>query len=197
MCVTGDQDRLTRRLADALERLTTAVRTLAATDSQHQGLSVIQLHVLLALGAHPAERRGVGALAEEFAVTVPTMSDAVTALVRKGLVTRLPIPGDGRRRELALTVEGEHLAAQVAGWDAPLVDALGTLPPAAREELLQDVLDLVARLYHAGVITVDRSCASCRFFRRDQGSPHYCALLEQPLRRADLRVDCPEHQPAR
>jgi hypothetical protein len=27
-------------------------------------------------------------------------------------------------------------------------------------------------------------------------SPHHCALLDLPLSGADLRTDCPEHEPA-
>ncbi|SEN27628.1 transcriptional regulator, MarR family [Nonomuraea pusilla] len=195
-----DQPPLDRRLADALERLTHAVRTLAVAGSQANGLSVVQLHALLALASHPAERRRVGALAEEFAVTAPTMSDAVSALERKGLVVRAAVPGDARRRELTLTPEGEALTARLSGWDGPLLEALGTLPAEERAALLQAALDLIAGLRRAGVITVDRSCVSCRFFRRDArddpAAPHYCGLLEQPLPRAGLRVSCPEHQPA-
>ncbi|MFF5207308.1 MarR family winged helix-turn-helix transcriptional regulator [Streptosporangium sp. NPDC000396] len=195
----GSDDRLDRRLADALERLTTAVRTLAVTGAQAHGLSVVQLHALLALASHPAERRRVGALAEEFAVTAPTMSDAVGALERKGLVARTPVPGDARRRELVLTSDGERLAARLDGWDDPLVDTVGALPRGEREALLRAALDLIAGMHRAGVITVDRSCVSCRFFhrdvRQDPGAPHFCALLEQPLPPADLRVDCPEHLP--
>jgi hypothetical protein len=50
------------------------------------------------------------------------------------------------------------------------------------------------------VITVARMCVSCRFFRPDTHrmsvSPHHCALLDLPLSGADLRTDCPEHEPA-
>ncbi|WP_206184605.1 MarR family winged helix-turn-helix transcriptional regulator [Thermoactinospora rubra] len=192
--------RLDRRLADALERLTTAIRTLAVAGAQAHGLSVVQLNALLALASQPAERRRVGALAEEFAVTAPTMSDAVTALERKGLLARIPVPGDARRRELALTPEGERLAATLTGWDGPLVESIGRLPRPEREALLRSALDLIAGLRRAGVITVDRSCVSCRFFGRDvrddPAAPHFCGLLEQPLPAAELRVDCPEHEPA-
>ena len=41
---------------------------------------------------------------------------------------------------------------------------------------------------------------SCRYFRPDTHqrsvSPHHCALLDLPLSGADLRTDCPEHEPA-
>lgn len=57
---------------------------------------------------------------------------------------------------------------------------------------------LIARLHAAGVITVARMCVTCRFFRKDQhddsSTPHHCNLLDMPLKRRDLRLDCPEHE---
>jgi hypothetical protein len=62
------------------------------------------------------------------------------------------------------------------------------------------LMRLISALQGAGVITVARMCVSCRFFRPDTRprsvSPHYCALLDLPLSGADLRTDCPEHEPA-
>lgn len=196
----GPNGGLDRRLVDALERLTTAIRALAVAGAQAHGLSVVQLQALLALASRPAQRRQVKALAEEFAVTAATMSDAVSTLERKRLVARTSVLGDARRRELTLTADGERLATAIIDWDGPLVESVGTLPRVEREALLRSALDLIAGLRRAGVITIDRSCVSCRFFRRDvrddPAAPHVCGLLKQPLPAAQLHVDCPEHGPA-
>jgi hypothetical protein len=62
------------------------------------------------------------------------------------------------------------------------------------------LMRLISTLQGAGVITVARMCVSCRFFRPDahsgSSSPHHCTLLRLPLSGADLRTDCPEHEPA-
>jgi hypothetical protein len=62
------------------------------------------------------------------------------------------------------------------------------------------LMRFISALQGAGVITVARMCVSCRFFRPDahpaDASAHHCALLDLPLSEADLRTDCPEHEPA-
>ncbi|HEX2098039.1 MAG TPA: hypothetical protein VHF46_03175 [Rubrobacteraceae bacterium] len=60
------------------------------------------------------------------------------------------------------------------------------------------LMNFIASLQRAGIITVARICVTCRFFLRDEhlnsDSPHHCTLLAAPLAGSDLRVDCPEHE---
>ncbi|MEU5696874.1 MarR family winged helix-turn-helix transcriptional regulator, partial [Actinosynnema sp. NPDC020468] len=190
---------LDRRLADAVERLGHGVRSLAQSSARERGLSPLQQQAVLALARQPAARREVGALAAEFDVTTPTMSDAVTALERKGLVARTP-GVDGRRRLLTLTEAGSAVARDLAAWDGPVLDAFGRLPAADRATTLRSLLLVVADLQRQGVVSVARTCTTCRFFEVDRhpdpAAPHHCHLLRAPLPSSDLRVDCPEHQPA-
>ncbi|WP_028921931.1 MarR family winged helix-turn-helix transcriptional regulator [Pseudonocardia acaciae] len=189
---------LDRRLADAIERLGHGLRSLAQHSARAHGLSPLQQQAVLALSRRPTVRREVSALAAEFDVTTPTMSDAVTALERKGLVTRSP-GADGRRRLLTLTAGGEAVAGELAPWDGPLLAALAGLPVADRAATLHGLLRVIADLQRQGVVSVVRTCTSCRFFRpnarTDPAAPHRCDLLEAPLPLVDLRTDCPEHEP--
>lgn len=196
--IEGTAD-LDRRLADALERLGHGMRSLAQRTARGHGLSPLQQQVVLALVRQPSARREVAALAQEFDVTTPTMSDAVTALERKGLVTRSP-GADGRRRSLALSDSGEVVARELVTWDAPLTAALARLPVADRGVALQTVLHVIGDLQRAGVVSVARTCTTCRFFSRDAfadpSAPHRCDLLRAPLPLTELRTDCTEYEPA-
>ncbi|MBB5083651.1 MarR family winged helix-turn-helix transcriptional regulator [Nonomuraea endophytica] len=190
---------LERRLADAVERLGHGLRSLAQSSARERGLSPLQQQTVLALVRKPAARREVSALAAEFDVTSPTLSDAVAALERKGLVARSPGP-DGRRRLLALTDDGQEVARQLAPWDGPLLEAFARLPVADRATTLHSLLQVIADLQRRGVVSVVRTCTTCRFFEShahaDSAAPHHCHLLRAPLPLTDLRIDCPEHQPA-
>ncbi|MGE3285089.1 MAG: MarR family winged helix-turn-helix transcriptional regulator [Pseudonocardia sp.] len=190
---------LDRRLADAIERLGNGLRSLAQQSARAQGLSPLQQQVVLALHRQPAARREVNALAAEFDVTTPTMSDAVGALERKQLLTRSPGP-DGRRRLLTLTERGEATARALAAWDEPLLTALARRSVADRATTLDSLLHVVADLQRRGVVSVARTCTTCRFFvpdaHPDPDAPHHCDLLRSPLPRARLRTDCPEHDAA-
>ncbi|HEX6687079.1 MAG TPA: MarR family transcriptional regulator [Solirubrobacterales bacterium] len=78
---------------------------------EESGLSMTQCKALLELGGigDNADPRQVSDLAETFGVSVPSMSRAVDALVRKKLVTRLEDPDDRRVRRVAITEKGKKL----------------------------------------------------------------------------------------
>jgi DNA-binding MarR family transcriptional regulator len=64
-------------------------------------------------------------LAAQCALDPSTISRAVAALVRSGLVRRAADPDDGRASVLALTSQGRAVLADVTGWyDERLADAL-------------------------------------------------------------------------
>lgn len=190
---------LDRRLADAIERLGNGVRALSQRSARTQGLSPLQQHAVLSLSRQPAPRREVNALAAEFDVTTPTMSDAVSALERKGLLTRSP-GSDGRRRLLTLTDRGFQVSAELSAWDAQLVGSLAALPETDRATTLHTLLRVIADLQRGGAISVARVCTTCRFFGPDEHpdprAPHHCHLMRKPLALTELRTDCPEHAQA-
>lgn len=190
---TADLD---RRLLDAVERLGHGLRAMSQRSARSAALTPLQQQALLAVAMQPPARREVGALAGEFDVTAPTMSDAVGALVRKGLLRRHVAP-DARRRLLVLTGAGRAAVDDLAGWDAPVLDALRGLPDRDKGVALDVVLTVIARLVRDGAISVARTCTTCRHFRpggRVADAPHRCALLGLPLPPTELRTDCPEHE---
>jgi len=78
---------------------------------EESGLSMTQTKALLELGGlgEDAEPRHVSDLAETFGVSVPSMSRAVDALVKRRLATRVEDPDDRRVRRVAITRRGNDL----------------------------------------------------------------------------------------
>jgi DNA-binding MarR family transcriptional regulator len=195
----GARPELDARLVAALERVGQAARVALRREARRRGLTPTQAQLLSRLRSEPAERRRVDVLAAGLDVAHPTVSDALSALVRKGLVTRGREGPDGRSPTLHLTPAGERTADELEAWHDPFLRALAARPRAEKEPALEFLLALIGRLQREGLITVARTCTTCRFFRPDLHAgprPHYCALLERPLGTGDLRVDCPEHQHA-
>lgn len=92
---------------------------------EESGLSMTQCKALLELGGigETADPRQVSELADTFGVSVPSMSRAVDALVKKKLVTRLEDPDDRRVRRVAITAKGKQfvdtlLVVRQAGLEA-------------------------------------------------------------------------------
>ncbi|MGZ6696285.1 MAG: MarR family winged helix-turn-helix transcriptional regulator [Solirubrobacteraceae bacterium] len=78
---------------------------------EESGLSMTQCKALLELGGlgEAAEPRQVSDLAEHFGVSVPSMSRAVDALVKKKLATRVEDLVDRRVRRVGITARGKQL----------------------------------------------------------------------------------------
>lgn len=193
----GDVD---AKIVASLERLSRVFQLLLRERAREHGLSPIQTQFLVHLLFHDLELRRVGRLAREFELTRATVSDAVAALERKGLVRREPWPDDGRVATLRLTPAGKALAGELSTWAEVIRERLALVPEDEKEIVVRFLMGLVSSLQRSGVITVARMCVTCRFFRPDVrpggDSPHHCALLDAPLAVSDLRVDCPEHEPA-
>jgi DNA-binding MarR family transcriptional regulator len=203
----GDLD---ARLAGAAERVGHAARLLLRAAASRQGLSITQAQLLLRLASGGTRAsRSMAAMTRWFDVSQPTISDAVTALQVKGLVTKTR---RGRAQHLDLTVTGTAAVAELTGWDRPLREALGQHPIETRGVVLEVLLDVIGRLHAAEIVTVARTCTTCRFFEpaalspsspdgrrpepdRESAGSHRCGLLGIPLASTQLRLDCAEHEP--
>ncbi len=140
----------------------------------------------------------MGQLAREFEVSTPTVSDAVRVLVEKGLVEKARDPDDGRASVLRLTDAGTRAAEGLGGWADAVRKHVAAADPEQRDAALAFLLGLIGRLARTGVVSVARVCPTCRYLGSpvEPGAAHQCLLAGVPLRTADLRLDCPEHEAA-
>lgn len=190
---------LDRRVTTGLAKIGIALKQQAWAEAGGRGLTPTQGQVLALLRANPNGLR-LGALADQLGVTAATTSDSVTALHRKGLVTKGPTAGDGRGVVVVLTQTGSREAAAAAAWPDFLLEAVGELSDAEQATFLRALVAMIRTLQEKGRIPVARMCVSCRFFRPfrhdDAVHPHHCAFVDAPFGDGELRLDCPDHQSA-
>ena len=68
------------------------------------------------------------------------------------------------------------------------------LHPTDKENILLGLLDIIQHLNKSGVITIQRMCFTCHFYKTNKnGKEHFCGLLNTKLADSELRIDCPEH----
>jgi DNA-binding MarR family transcriptional regulator len=184
------------KIVVALERIAEAFRVLLWTEGKAAGLSPLQVQLLIFVLHHPdEEKRKVGRLAAEFNMTKPTVSDAVKALLTKGLVEKVPDPVDQRSFSLALSPGGEALARRASHFSAEIQTPVEQLSGDEQANLLLHLLGIIRHLNRAGVITIQRMCFNCAHYRPGhEGHAHFCALLNSKLENAELRIDCPEYE---
>lgn len=188
------------KVTTGLAKIGIAMRHHAWAESGRRGLNPTQGQLLALLRAAGSAGLRVSELAQRLAIAPATVSDSVTALARKRLVTRQRDPGDARAVVVGLTPLGQSEAQAAAGWPDVLLEAAGTLAPDEQATLYRALIKMVRSLQLRGRIPVSRMCVSCRFFRANAypgaAAPHHCALVGAPFGDAQLRLDCPEHQAA-
>lgn len=191
-------DDLDQRLAGALERVGHVTRTMLSRQAYVDGVSPLQLQLLLRLEAAMARPR-VSDLAVELDVSQATISEALAALRRKGLVAKEQDPADRRNSVFTTTPAGVELRDRLAEWDRPLTARLAPLSEDEKGTALRVVLGLIADLQTDGVINVARTCMTCRYFdgvsHPSEPAPYHCLLLDTAFGDPQLRVDCREHEP--
>ncbi|WP_334150832.1 MarR family winged helix-turn-helix transcriptional regulator [Hyphomicrobium sp.] len=182
-------------IVTGLAKIGMVLRSEAWQRTEVTGLSPTQAQIL----AHLVQRgpTRVGAVAAAIAVTQPTASDAVTALVRKGYVERRPDPEDARAAQLHPTKAGRRLAEELAVWPDALLAAVDALDPSEGAAFVKALVKMIRTLQERGAIPVQRMCVSCRHFRpnahSDAARPHHCAFVDAAFGDAALRLDCGEH----
>lgn len=183
---------LDRKLIAAVERLGRALRVARQQIATTHQLSVLQVQLIEHLQSNPSRR--VGALAAALDVTQPTVSDALRSLEDKGIVSRRNDPSDRRVAIVTLTNVGTSLASELEAELTPVLEGSRSTDADEEATALKILLEEIRRLQRNGVITVNRSCLTCRHFQRPSKTRHArCLLLKEDLRPRDVRVDCREH----
>lgn len=182
------------RIVAALERISEAFRVLLWNESKTFSLSPIQIQILIFLYTHSEEKRKVSYLAEEFNLTKPTISDAVKTLEEKSLIRKKTNSADSRSHCIGLTKKGKEIAEKTSLFTTELEKPIAQLNPDDKGNLLLSLINIIHHLTNARVITIQRMCLNCIYYRKDENQQqHFCALLNKRLKVSDLRIDCPEH----
>lgn len=193
--IAGGGQKTESKIVVALERISEAFRVLLWNESKENSLSPIQIQILIFLLFHSLDKATIGYLADEFNMTKATISDSVRVLANKELVLKEPRPEDTRSHTLLLTPQGKEMAKKVASFASSIEKPLEKFTEEQKTILLNGLLSLIADLNKAGIITIQRMCHTCSYYRNSNGT-HYCQLLKTTLADSEIRIDCPEYVPA-
>jgi DNA-binding MarR family transcriptional regulator len=119
------------RALNAVRRMVRGLRSAAEAIERELSVSAAQLFVLRELGHVPGQ--SVKDLAAVTMTTHSTVSQVVSQLIAKGLVTRTPDASDGRRSVLRLTRQGARLVKKSPRViQAGLIEGFTALRPSER-----------------------------------------------------------------
>jgi len=180
-----------------LAKVAAALRSQAWEGGTARKLTPTQGQILVLL----AERAGMrlNDVAAELCMTAATASDAVAALVDKGLVKKERSPGDQRALTMTLTAAGRREAQRTTGWVDVVRAGVKSMTPDEQAVFLRGLTKVIRSLQEQGVISVARMCAGCTYFQpyvhADAAKPHHCGFVNKPMGEGHLRLDCPDFVP--
>ena len=182
------------KIVASLERVSQAFRVLLWNESKEFSLSPLQVQVLIFLFHHSDEKRKVSYLADEFGMAKATISETIKTLEQKQLIKKEYEPHDTRSYIIHLTKKGKETAEQTSLFAKQIQVPIDNLDSTDKENLLLSLLDIIHHLNKTGIITIQRMCFTCHFYKADKnGTKHFCGLLNTKLADTELRIDCPEH----
>lgn len=191
---------LSQRIVSGLARISLLLRHHGWQAAAAQSLTPTQAQILAALASRPPRSLRLSALAGLLALSLPTVSDAVAALEKKGMVRRRSDPADGRAGLLDLTARGRRAADAASQWPDYLLAAVDALPAPMQENLLAALMAMIRSLQEQGRIPVARMCTNCLYFEPERfpGSPapHFCHFVQAPFGLRSFRLDCPDFEAA-
>ncbi len=193
-------DPLPHRLASALTKVNVSLKRRLWRDAAHRRISPLQAQILAFLKQRSTHGATVSDITSVLGVTMPTASDVIAVLTRRGLLRKFRTEADGRVFTVMLTAKGRRRAEQVMGWPDFLLWAAELLPPEEQESLLRTLVKLIKSIQDRGEIPVARMCVTCAHFRpyvnQDSERPYHCELIGEDFGDRLIRVDCNEHEPA-
>lgn len=173
------------------------LKSQTGQDVSQYGLTPTQGQVLALLFNHGQLGLRLSDVSKPLGITAAAASDAVTALVEKGLLQKERSPHDGRAIVITLTAKGSQIAQQTSGWADFLLSAVDDLMPQEQAALLRGLSKLLHTLSMQGQIAQVRMCVTCRFFQPyrhpETDSPHHCAFVDAAFSDRLLRLDCQDH----
>ncbi len=188
------QENIKSKIVVGLERISEVFRTLLWEHAKKEGISPIQIQILVFVAYHKPAYCTVSYLAMEFNVTKPTISDSIKTLEEKKMVKRNYSPEDKRSYHISLTSTGKALVHNVNGYGEPLNKQLDNFNSTELDSLYNSITKVIHGLNQKGIIQIQRSCYACTF-HQPSDNKHFCTFLNKELTTSNIRLDCPEFEP--
>ena len=168
---------------------------LLTTEAHAEGLLPVHWESLRYLKRANRFSQNAAALTAYLGLTKGTVSQTLSTLESKGLVSKNVDRRDRRSKHLSLTRKGKSLLEQ----DPIEVTAtvIGDLSRSTRQQLASTLEGFLSARLAAQQRRPFGQCRDCQYFARKhaQGAPHYCQLLEEQLAEDDALAICFEQQP--
>ncbi|MCV2884600.1 MarR family transcriptional regulator [Aestuariibacter sp. AA17] len=180
------------RLTDLLERLGALYRSEMKQSGIKLSLHPVHMEVLYFLSRCNKYSNTPVAIKEYLNTTKGTISQTISLLESKGLLTKVPDENDKRVVHVHLTDEGREIVNQEMPPRA-FSNVLNKLPSDDHLTLEWQLESLLSELQRDAGKSGFGMCKTCRFHRNKTPLNFYCELTKEDLPKAAGELICREH----
>lgn len=157
-----------------------------------EGLNPAQWEALRFIDRANRFSRTPAALSDYLGSTRGTVSQTLISLEQKGYVSRQPSQRDKRSIQLELTEAGE--AALASDPLLEVANDIGRILGGETSALVETLRSILQAAIERNGSRAFGMCHTCKFFQpeSDNGAPHFCGLLNEPLTAKDSLAICVE-----
>jgi Transcriptional regulators len=179
---------------DLIDRVSRAYEYVLRRCSSRHGITALQAELLLLAESKGVGGWGVTRTSKLLLVTQPTVSDAISALARKGLIEVSQSDLDKRVTWVKLSKSGKRVYEDLQKCLEVFKEAIKRLDEESLEGLFKGLMLLANNLYKMGIVREARMCLTCQHLIRGSEA-YYCSLLKIRMALHELKVDCEDHKP--
>ena len=190
-----ENNELDLKIAFSLEKMMQVQRILLWEVAKNENLSPIQIQIMVFLNSHREEFRKVSILADEFDLTKATISDAVSNLESKGIITKSKTETDRRSYLIEFTPKGKKILSRIDSWQEELVKQIAKFPEETKENVLVFFTELIKHLFDSKIISIARMCLTCsNIIVGSDNKPYTCSLTGRTFDRNEITIECDHYQ---
>ena len=176
---------------DALNKLLDVKRALLWRAAEKHGLTPLQIQVLSFIRSCDGRAQvSANDVARELYVTRATMSVAVRALEKKGLLKRKPSGQDKRKQHLTLTTKAAALLEDNQRYDNALLSQLMAFPEHSLKAASKVLVGLLVSMEEHGLIDHLTMCLKCEHCEKISMNRFRCSLSGRTFTYDGIRIGC-------
>ena len=180
-------------LPDQLRQLCGVLHASNRQFAAAHGLQPVHLDVLRYLARSNRYSNTPAAISQYLQTTKGTVSQSISVLEKKKLISKLADAKDRRVVRLKLLSKGKRLLDALVVDDA-VKEALDALGDRARGSFQSSVIELLRSVQKTNDYQSFGQCQTCRFFRRPADGVFQCGVTGEPLSDDDSQLICVEHE---
>lgn len=183
--------KLDKNIVAVIDKLTDIRRSILWGLAQSNGLTPLQIQIVQYID-RCNKYTSITALdiAREFFITKATVSVAIQALIKKGIVRKHADANDRRKQHLMLTKKGKLLVQKISAQVPTFAQHLEHLDQNDKKIAYRVLLHFVQLLQQHGVIDYVRMCMRCQNCVQESNGIFKCMLTGRSFEYEGIQIDC-------